>query len=187
MLSNQVFNKAGVKIFHKYFPDKAHWEMFFLYLFFLHYQFCTTCLYFAYNDHLSQHWSLKQRTWTHSCHSHVIAAKSCPQHRQRTKNHQWSENKWDWLDLTDLVSPINCVPSHLLDSDSLKTKQLLKTITKCPYLHCNRLNLHQAFLLFILVIKRSQKWLIILSKNTVLTLSEVDKRLQQYEQFKYSV
>lgn len=103
---------------------------------------------FAYNDHFSQHRSLKQRTWTHSCHSHVIASKPCAQHRQRTKKPQWSEKQMRLVRSDWLIIPYKLF-IHLIKD---------RKITKCPYLHWNRSCLHWSFLLFILVIKRSQKW-----------------------------
>lgn len=66
-------------------------------VFFLHNMFHLQWLSFTYNDYLSHHRPSKQRTWTQSCHSHVIAAKSCPQRCQHAKNDKWPENKGGWL------------------------------------------------------------------------------------------
>lgn len=52
-----------------------------------------TCLFFTYNEHLSHHRPLKQRTWTHGCHRHVIAAEPGPEHHQHTEKDQRPEHR----------------------------------------------------------------------------------------------
>lgn len=79
----------GVQRCHMPFPNKTT-EKHFLSFYCVSY---STCLFFTYNDNLSHHRALKQRTWTQSCHSHVIAAKSCAQRQQHAKKDQWPENK----------------------------------------------------------------------------------------------